>query len=106
MVPAAKRSPGGVTSMKFIRLGAMMIPESVFAMVPESMARELVIMPIAVAESGRLTIAIADTNDWDTLEKVCFILNKDIVPVQADRFDILAAIDRHYGPPGDHMVPP
>jgi type IV pilus assembly protein PilB len=92
--------------MKFIRLGAMMIPTSVIEMVPESVARELVLMPIAVAESGRLTVAIADPNDWDTLEKLCFILNKDIEPVQADRFDLLAAIDRHYGPPSDHLIPP
>jgi len=81
--------------MKFIRLGAMMIPTTVIEMVPESVARENTLLPIAF-ESGKLTVAIADPNNWDTLEKLCFILKKDIEPVQADRFDIQAAIDRHY----------
>jgi type IV pilus assembly protein PilB len=82
--------------MKFIRLGAMMIPTSVIEMVPESVARENTLLPIAF-ESGRLTVAIADPNNWDTFEKLAFILNMSIEPVQADRFDLLAAIDRHYG---------
>jgi len=82
--------------MKFIRIGAMMVPTSVIEMIPEHVARENTLLAID-AESGKLTIAVADPNDLDTLEKLRFILNKDIEPVQADRFDILAAIDRHYG---------
>src|SRR5436305_5266813 len=40
---------------------------------------------------------MSDPNDLDTIEKLRFILNKDIAPVLADREDIIAAINAHYG---------
>src|SRR5207253_5010306 len=48
-------------------------------------------------ENGALKIIISDPNDIDTLQKLEFILNKNIQPVLAPREQIIEAINRHYG---------
>ena len=65
-------------------------------LVPESVARENVVLPMS-SENGALKIAVADPGDFDTLQKLQFILNKDIQPVLAAREQIIEAINRHYG---------
>ncbi len=82
--------------MQFIDLTNMTIPPSVIEMVPESVARENVVFPLA-QENGALKITMSDPSDFDTLQKLKFILNKDIQPVLAAREQIIEAINRHYG---------
>src|SRR5437764_8512862 len=48
-------------------------------------------------ENGPLEIIISDPTDFDTMQKLQFILNKDIQPVLAAREQIVEAINRHYG---------
>src|SRR5260370_21735719 len=48
-------------------------------------------------ENWALQIIIRDPTDFDTLQKLQFILNKDIQPVLAAREQIIEAINRHYG---------
>jgi type IV pilus assembly protein PilB len=82
--------------MSFVNLTNMTIPPSVVELVPESVARENVILPMS-QENGALKIIMADPSDFDTLQKLQFILNKDIQPVLAAREQIVEAINRHYG---------
>lgn len=82
--------------MQFIDLTNMTIPPSVIEMVPESVARENVVFPLA-QENGALKVSMSDPSDFDTLQKLQFILNKDIQPVLAPREQIIEAINRHYG---------
>ena len=79
----------------YIDLTGVTVPPQVIALVPESIARENVILPLAYY-SGALKIVISDPADWDTLQKLQFMLNKDIYPVLSSRDQIVAAIDRHY----------
>src|SRR5581483_8950709 len=44
-----------------------------------------------------LKIIMSDPTDLDTLQKLQFILNKDLKPVLAPREQIIEAINRHYG---------
>ncbi len=48
-------------------------------------------------ENGALKIIMSDPSDFDTVQKLQFILNKDIQPVLAAREQIIEAINRHYG---------
>jgi type IV pilus assembly protein PilB len=48
-------------------------------------------------ENGTLKIIMSDPTDFDTMQKLQFILNKDIQPVLAPREQIVEAINRHYG---------
>jgi type IV pilus assembly protein PilB len=82
--------------LQFVNLTEVTIPNAVVELVPESVARENVILPMA-QENGALKIIISDPTDFDTLQKLHFILNKDIQPVLAPREQIIEAINRHYG---------
>jgi type IV pilus assembly protein PilB len=74
----------------------MTIPPSVIELVPESVARENIVLPMA-QENGALKIIMSDPTDFDTVQKLTFILNKDVQPVLAPREQIIEAINRHYG---------
>ena len=82
--------------LQFVDLAAMTIPPSVVELVPESVARENVILPMA-ADNGALRVAMSDPMDLDTIQKLTFILNKDIQPVLAPREQIIESINRYYG---------
>src|SRR5262245_33362334 len=82
--------------MSFVNLTSMTIPPSVIELVPESVARENVVLPMS-QDNGTLRIIMSDPTDFDTLQKLQFILNKDIQPVLAAREQIVEAINRHYG---------
>jgi type IV pilus assembly protein PilB len=83
-------------SLQFVNLTDVTIPSSVIELVPESVARENVVLPMA-QENGALKIIMSDPSDFDTMQKLQFILNKDIQPVLAPREQIVEAINRHYG---------
>jgi type IV pilus assembly protein PilB len=82
--------------MQFVELADVTVPASVVEQVPESVARENVIMPLSL-ENGQMQIVISDPTDFDTVEKLRFVLNKEIQPLLAPREQIIEAINRHYG---------
>jgi type IV pilus assembly protein PilB len=82
--------------MQSVNLTDVTIPPSVIELVPESVARENVIIPLN-QENGSLKIILSDPTDFDILQKLQFILNKEIIPVLAPREQIVEAINRHYG---------
>jgi type IV pilus assembly protein PilB len=82
--------------LQFVDLGEMTIPAAVIELVPESVARENVVLPMA-QDNGSLKIIMSDPMDLDTIQKLQFILNKDIQPVLAPREQIVEAINRYYG---------
>src|SRR6516225_4124724 len=82
--------------LQFIDLTEVTIPPAVIELVPESVARENYVLPMA-QENGALKIIMSDPTDFDTVQKLQFILNKDIQPVLAPREQIVEAINRHYG---------
>jgi type IV pilus assembly protein PilB len=84
------------SGMQSVSLAETTIPPSVIEMVPESVARENVVIPLS-QENGVLKIVISDPSDFDTIQKLQFILNKDIQPVLAAKEQIIEAINRHYG---------
>src|SRR5919204_4211845 len=83
-------------NLQFVNLTDVTIPAAVVELVPESVARENVVMPMS-QENGSLKIIMSDPTDFDTMQKLQFILNKDIQPVLASREQIVEAINRHYG---------
>src|SRR5437867_3771119 len=71
---------GEHSGMQSVSLENVTIPPSVIELVPESVARENVVIPLS-QENGTLKIVVHDPSDFDTLQKLQFILNKDIQPV-------------------------
>lgn len=72
------------------------IPPEIIELVPESVARENTVFPIA-SENGSLMVVVSDPGDQEVMDKLRFILNKEIQPVMSLRAQILEAINRHYG---------
>src|SRR5262245_44420262 len=60
-------------NLAYIDLTEVTIPSSVIELVPESVARENVILPMD-QENGLLKIIVSDPSDFDTLQKLQFIL--------------------------------
>src|SRR5208283_4216936 len=86
---------GELYGLAVVDLTDVTIPASVIELVPESVARENVVLPLA-QEKGILTTVMA-CPDPETMQKLQFILSKNIEIVLAPRDQILAAIDLHYG---------
>jgi type IV pilus assembly protein PilB len=83
-------------NLQFVDLEQVEIPKAVIELVPESVARENVVLPLAL-EGNVLKIITSDPANYDTMQKLQFILNKDVQPVLADHEQIREAINRHYG---------
>jgi hypothetical protein len=84
-------------SQLYVNLADLTIPLSVIELIPESVARENVVLPLAIA-AGVLFVVMSEPSDFETIQKLQFILNKDIEAVLAPREQIIEAINRHYGP--------
>jgi type IV pilus assembly protein PilB len=82
--------------LKFVDLGKVDVSEDVIGLLPESVARENTIFPLAES-GGTLRIATCDPTDMDAQEKLRFILNREIEMAIAPREQIVEAINRNYG---------
>ena len=85
---------------EFFDLHDVPIPPSVVELVPESVARENAVIPFA-EEDGALKVLVSDPFDYETFEKLQFILNRKVNIALATRESILEAINRNYGQMGD-----
>jgi type IV pilus assembly protein PilB len=82
--------------LDFVDLSEVVIPPAVLELVPESIARENVVLPMA-EEDGAVKVILGDPLDYDTQEKLRFILNREVRVALAPRENILEAINRYYG---------
>jgi len=82
--------------LQYVNLSEVTVPATVVELVPESVARENAVLPLA-EEDGMLRVAASDPDDYDTIEKLRFILNRRIETALAPRDAILEAINRYYG---------
>lgn len=71
-------------------------PKHVLELVPESVARENLVLPCRL-DGDTLWVAAADPNDLMVADKLTFILNKKIRLVGYPRNALQAAINEHYG---------
>jgi type IV pilus assembly protein PilB len=79
----------------YVDLTEVTIPEAMIELVPESVARENAILPLAEDEDA-LKVIVSDPYDIDTVEKLRFILNRRIEIALAPRDKILEAINKYY----------
>jgi type IV pilus assembly protein PilB len=82
--------------LQFVDLNGVEIPKAVIELVPESVARENLVLPLAL-EGNTLKLITADPGNYEAMQKLQFILNKDVQPVLAIQEQIQEAINRNYG---------
>ena len=71
-------------------------PSEAAGLVPESVARENNVMPVA-EKDGRLLVRMSDPNDFEAVERLRFILNREIDVEVASASEIQDAINGEYG---------
>ncbi|TWT61825.1 GspE/PulE family protein [Rubinisphaera italica] len=81
---------------EMIDLTAIEPDPSVIEQVPESVARENIVFPVEMRGES-LVVAMNDPMNLEVLDKLRFILNRDIQVVVASMESIQAAINTHYG---------
>jgi len=81
---------------EYYDLNNVPIPPAVVELVPESVARENAVIPFS-EEGGALKVLVSDPQDFDTFDKLQFILNRKIEIGVSTRESILEAINRNYG---------
>jgi hypothetical protein len=85
-----------VLHLRVIDLPEMTLAPAILELVPESVARENVVLPVT-REGRLLVLAMCTPWDADLVDRLTFILNQPIQLVLASREQILEAINRHYG---------
>jgi type IV pilus assembly protein PilB len=81
---------------EYYDLNNVPIPPAVVELVPESVARENAVIPFS-EENGKLKVVVSDPLDFETFDKLQFILNRKVEIGLATRESILEAINRNYG---------
>ncbi len=82
--------------LDFVALQEIEIPPTVVELVPESLARENIVMPLA-QENGAIKVIMYNPVDFDTIDKLRFVLNREIEVALAPKEAIIEAINRYYG---------
>src|SRR4051812_2073757 len=86
--------------MQFVDLSAVEIPPELIKLIPESVARKHLVLPLEKPENGWLKIIISDPLDFLAVDEVRSVLDQDIELALAPREAIQETIDRMYGPKG------
>ncbi len=81
---------------EYYDLNNVPIPPAVVELVPESVARENAVIPFS-EENGKLKVVVSDPLDFETFDKLQFILNRKVEIGLATREAITEAINRNYG---------
>jgi hypothetical protein len=71
-------------------------PRTVLELVPESVCRENIVLPLKL-DGRKLHIAAPDASNILLRDKLSFVLNKDIKLIPVAQNQIVEAINRHYG---------
>ena len=82
--------------LEYVNLDDVRIPERVIELVPETIARENATLPLA-EDDDILKVLLSNPLDIETIEKLRFILNRQVQIALAPRENILEAINRYYG---------
>jgi len=85
--------------LQFIELKEIEIPPAVVTLVPESLARENIVMPLTEG-NGTIKVIMHDPMGFETIEKLRFVLNREIEVALAPREAIVEAINKYYGAVG------
>ncbi len=81
---------------EFVNLESLEIPRTVIELVPESVARENYVIPLEV-EDDVIKVAVSNAMDYEVLDKLRFVLNREVKVAVSSKEAIQAAINRHYG---------
>ena len=80
----------------FVNLEEVELEHNVVELIPESVARENICIAVEVNDE-KLKVAVVDPMNFELVEKLRFILAREVDMVMAQKEAILASINRYYG---------
>ncbi len=86
-----------------IQLGGLRIPDDVVSIIPRHIAKKYRVVPVFKSD-GKVTVAIADPSDLNTIDTLTHLLNAEIELRVASEPDIEAALNKYYGGTGQTVV--
>jgi len=90
------RSLAAQAQMHWIDLSAVVIPPEIIAQISAADARRFKVIPVTFGESG-LVLAISDPLDVDTIDRLNFLLQRDLELVCTSPEKIKQALIKYYG---------
>ena len=90
------RAQAAEFNYEYVELEGLQIPNSVIELITESMARENIVIATDM-EGETVVVAMHNPNNIEVLDKLRFVLNREIKVVMAPMESIQGAINRHYG---------
>jgi len=81
---------------EYLDLNNVPIPPAIVELVPESVARENIVIPFS-KEDNKLKVVVSDPDAFETFDKLQFILNRKVEIALSTKAAILEAINRNYG---------
>lgn len=90
------RAQAAAFNYDYVELEGLQIPNSVIELITESIARENIVIATDV-DGDSVVVAMHNPNNVEVLDKLRFVLNRDIKVVMAPMESIQGAINRHYG---------
>jgi type IV pilus assembly protein PilB len=82
-----------------VKLSTVQVDKKVIDLVPASMAKKHLIIPISRV-GAKLTMAMADPNNVLAIDEIKFITSFNVEPVVASDYDVIDAIKKYYGSGG------
>jgi len=79
-----------------VKLSTMQVDKKAIELVPASMAKKHLIVPISRV-GAKLTIAMVDPNNFLAIDEIKFITSFNVEPVVASDYDVIDAIKKYYG---------
>ncbi|MFB0507037.1 MAG: type IV-A pilus assembly ATPase PilB [Thermodesulfobacteriota bacterium] len=79
-----------------VKISNMQIDTKITGLVPSSMAKKHLIIPINRV-GAKLTLAMADPNNFLAIDEIKFITSFNVEPVVASDYDIIDGIKKYYG---------
>jgi len=98
----AAKAMAKAQGLEYIKVDGLEIPRTVISLVPESIARDHAILPIAEVD-GMLKVVMADPDDLEVIDKLQFVLNRKLKIALAPRDAIVSAVKKHYEAPDETM---
>jgi len=79
-----------------VKLSTIQVDKKAIELVPSSMAKKHLIIPISRV-GAKLTMAMADPNNFLAIDEIKFITSFNVEPVVASDYDVIDAIKKYYG---------
>ena len=97
------RAVASNAAMDFISLDGIEIPPEMIALISSDIARRYRVMPLGLNDLGGVVMAVDDPLNFDALDSVQTVLQRDVEFVCTTKDGLKAALMKHYGTAEDAM---